>query len=202
MIRKLVVAMTVMVIFLLSGCQEKQEMHDYEICVKIFDLTAPVIECKNKIEITQYQDLDLKKYVSVSDNLDSNLPFAASGEVNTVRPGEYPIVITAIDTAGNRQEKEIVVIVKEKPAEKPSSNGGGGSGSSGSGGSGGSSGSKPKPKKKKTYTEKFLFNDGYDMNSAYNACVARGKKMSSTWECTPMKGSDGIYTGYKLTYKK
>lgn len=48
-------------------------------------------------------------------------------------------------------------------------------------------------------TQYFMFSDGYDFNSGYNACVAAGSAYG-TYSCQPIQGADGIYTGYMLTY--
>lgn len=47
-------------------------------------------------------------------------------------------------------------------------------------------------------TQYFMFTDGYDIDSAFNACVAEGSKKGS-YSCTPIM-SDGLYTGYRLDY--
>lgn len=44
----------------------------------------------------------------------------------------------------------------------------------------------------------FMFEDGYDFDTAYEACVAQGSTKGS-YTCMPILGDD-IYTGYKLSY--
>ena len=46
-------------------------------------------------------------------------------------------------------------------------------------------------------TKKFLFKDGYNLDSGYSACIAEGKKYGR-FSCTPIKNNEGIYIGYLL----
>ena len=48
-------------------------------------------------------------------------------------------------------------------------------------------------------SQNFMFSDGYDMDSAYQTCIAAGSA-AGTYQCTPISDGDGIYTGYQLTY--
>ena len=48
-------------------------------------------------------------------------------------------------------------------------------------------------------TKYYWFTDGYDIDSAYNACKVDGSAYGS-YSCEPMM-VNGLYTGYKLTYK-
>lgn len=48
-------------------------------------------------------------------------------------------------------------------------------------------------------TQYFMFSDGYDFDSGYNACVAAGAAHGS-YSCQPIQNSDGIYTGYQLSW--
>ena len=48
-------------------------------------------------------------------------------------------------------------------------------------------------------TKYYWFTDGYDIDSAYNACKVDGSAYGA-YTCEPMM-VNGLYTGYKLTYK-
>ena len=48
-------------------------------------------------------------------------------------------------------------------------------------------------------SEYFMFTSGYDIDTAYNTCVIRGKQYSS-YSCVPLKNDEGLYTGYRLDY--
>ena len=48
-------------------------------------------------------------------------------------------------------------------------------------------------------SEYFMFTSGYDIDTAYQACVIRGKQFNS-YSCVPLKNEEGLYTGYRLDY--
>lgn len=47
-------------------------------------------------------------------------------------------------------------------------------------------------------SQSFLFSQGYDMDSGYQACIAAGSSYGA-YSCQPIM-ENGIYTGYQLTY--
>lgn len=48
-------------------------------------------------------------------------------------------------------------------------------------------------------SEYFMFSSGYDIDTAYQACVIRGKQFSS-YSCVSLKDDEGFYIGYRLDY--
>ncbi len=48
-------------------------------------------------------------------------------------------------------------------------------------------------------TKDFMFTDGYNIDSAYNACVLQGSQYGS-YSCTPLRDSEGFYIGYRLQW--
>ena len=49
-------------------------------------------------------------------------------------------------------------------------------------------------------TERFMFSDGYDLDSGFNACSAKGSALGVGFTCTGILDSDGICIGYELKY--
>lgn len=114
------------------------------------------------------------------------------------------------DKAGNVGTAELILKFNDpKPEPTPviiyQNSGSSGSGrtsnngSSGGGNSGYAAPQQPAPQPQQSHgTQYFMFSDGYDFDSAYNACVAAGVAHGA-YSCNPLM-SDDIYTGYRLDY--
>lgn len=85
--------------------------------VKIADTTAPKFNkaVESDIETIEGVELDFNKLITASDLSECNITFDTK-KVDLNKPGEYTLKAVAEDIYGNKNEKEIKVIVKEKPA--------------------------------------------------------------------------------------
>lgn len=84
--------------------------------VRIKDKTPPVINGIKDISITQGEDPDLKKGISVTDDRDPNPQLEISSEgLDHNSPGTYKVTYTAVDRSGNKTVQTRKVIVKENP---------------------------------------------------------------------------------------
>ena len=111
---------------------EKQEKtKEFTLEVDVQDTKAPVITfVSDKLTIEYEGKVELLKNIkSVNDEHFGDLEFAEevkdnqvgyytlSGEVNTKKAGSYKIKVIAVDMNGNKAEKEMTVVVKEKVEE-------------------------------------------------------------------------------------
>ena len=119
---------------------DKEEKKDFEATVKVVveDTKLPKITLtKDKMEITEGDELDLKKLVKeVKDPVDGDIDFSDKkvnsngwyfdkGALDTSKAGTYDVKVIALDVNGNTSEAVLKVVVKEKPVvqnEQQSSN--------------------------------------------------------------------------------
>ena len=119
---------------------DKEEKKDFEATVKVVveDTKLPKITLvKDKVEITEGDELDLKKLVKeVKDPVDGDINFSDKkvaanawyfdkGALDTSKAGTYDVKLIALDVNGNTSEAVLKVVVKEKPVvqnEQKSSN--------------------------------------------------------------------------------
>ena len=86
------------------------------------DTQAPVITIKTEddvIQIIQGNELNLKKYIAVSDN-SNDFHLMSYGDVNINVPGAYKLKLVAIDMGGNTtsSELQVKVITQEEMDEQ------------------------------------------------------------------------------------
>ncbi len=80
--------------------------------VQIVDTTAPEIQAED-IELYVGETISYKKNAVVTDNADGEITLEIdNSNVNLNEPGEYTLVYTATDAAGNVAVKEIQIVVK------------------------------------------------------------------------------------------
>lgn len=81
------------------------------------DMEAPVLSCED--QLTWNDSRDLFRACTVSDNAADNLKITWFTQADGSTPGQYPVVFTAKDDAGNIAVHQAVITVpeKEKPAE-------------------------------------------------------------------------------------
>ncbi len=93
-------------------------------CTVIEDVTPPVIEGVEPLEIAQGETISYKKNITVTDDKDENPTLEVdSSEVNPDKRGVYPITYIATDAAGNVTKKSTTVkIVSAKIAEATEEN--------------------------------------------------------------------------------
>mgnify|MGYP004513785609 FL=1 len=80
----------------------------------IVDHEPPVISGVKEITITAGSSVSYKKGITVTDNFDENVELSVNvGEdVDTSKPGDYPITYSAVDSAGNETTVETTLHVK------------------------------------------------------------------------------------------
>lgn len=91
--------------------------HEYIIKVNIVDKEAPTIEGVKNIEITEGNDVDFFKDITVKDNSGEEIEATKSGDYDTNKVGEYEMQYHAKDSSGNETTEEFKLIVKEKPVQ-------------------------------------------------------------------------------------
>lgn len=155
--------------------------------INVVDTVKPVFEVFNtQVEVeAETKEIKWADYYQASDLTDVQIKVDDS-EVDLNKAGTYKITVTATDANGNFISKNAKVKVKEKPKPEPTPT--------------------PEPAVPAAPapdtshgTEYFMFDSGYDFDSAYNACVAAMNSHGSG-SCTPTTDAEGTYTGYVLNY--
>lgn len=161
--------------------------------INVVDTVKPVFEVFNtQVEVeAETKEIKWADYYQASDLTDVQIKVDDS-EVDLKKAGTYKITVTATDANGNFISKNAKVKVKEKPKPEPTPT--------------------PAPAQPAAPavpaapapdtshgTEYFMFDSGYDFDSAYNACVAAMNSHGSG-SCTPTTDAEGTYTGYVLNY--
>lgn len=182
--------------------------------VSVKDISPPQIRLKNK-SITLYEDevseFDIFKNVklSVNDNSGED-PITQFKDIEKLKPvkGTYHITIVAMDKNKNKSKKTFSIIVKKRekteelkkeetkqeilPNKNESNNGvitappii-----------------QTPDPviPVPKPLNKDYLFADGFDMNTASSTCLYDLNSSNYGGSCMPIKDTNGIYLGVKLT---
>ncbi len=151
--------------------------------INVVDTVKPVFEVFNtQVEVeAETKEIKWADYYQASDLTDVQIKVDDS-EVDLNKTGTYKITVTATDANGNFISKNAKVKVKEKPKPEPTP----------------AVPAAPAPDTSHG-TEYFMFDSGYDFDSAYNACVAAMNSHGSG-SCTPTTDAEGTYTGYVLNY--
>lgn len=191
---------------------------EYPLEINIIDDIKPVMGYKSNELILNISDSekDLLQKLDISDEHSAIEKLFVEGKINYDQEGKYPVKIHAEDESGNVLEKEITVIIqKEEKTEKQKE-------------------TKPNEETgnhQQKYTEQqndvppqqnqgngqnhqnaaaaenkmFLFSEGYDYDSCYQAGISYAKEMvaqgkANGYTCTPIK--DGKeYIGYQVIFK-
>lgn len=186
----------------------------YKIEVEIVDKTAPVINCKEKeihISINETEK-EILNYIEVVD-YDEDIVVTVSG-IEYGKAGKYTIEVKAMDSSGNVSKLQCDVIIEEikeshddaEPHENdpPVKNEIESAGQS--------STKKPEhtetkeqPIKVKAENRRFLFSEGYDYTSCYNAALSYAKEamangLANGYTCEPIKNGKE-YIGYEVVFK-
>lgn len=173
-----------------------------EMTVHVIDRKNPTITLSNQ-EVTLTRDQDkfsCRAYLtSAIDDVDGDLTKKVTCNDADPTKNEQDIVYSVVDSAGNKAEAHLKLTFKDPPPP-------------------------PEPEKIIVYrdpvmtpattgenvpaaplapvqshgSQSFMFADGYDMDSGYQACIVAGSAHGA-YTCQPLQ-SDGIYTGYQLTY--
>lgn len=93
---------------------------EVNITVKQMDNEPPKIVGVKDIVITEGETISYKKGVSVTDNMDENPTLEIdNSQVDANTPGEYSVIYTATDSAGNKSSVSATVTVKKQiPADE------------------------------------------------------------------------------------
>lgn len=112
------------VVFVVSKDGIKKEIST---TVEVKDTSAPEVTLKNQeITITEGEEIDLKSNIEkVADKVDGDLAYAekdakesnytVTSNLDKSKPGEYEVVVNAVDANGNTTESKYKVKVNEKP---------------------------------------------------------------------------------------
>ncbi len=184
-----------------------------KVIVNVVDTVKPVFEVFNtQVEVeAETKEIKWADYYQASDLTDVQIKVDDS-EVNLNKAGTYKITVTATDANGNSISKNAKVKVNEKPKPEPTptpapaqnttpSN----NNTTNNATNNGSSAAQAAPAAPAAVpnvshgTEYFMFDSGYDFDSAYGACVAAMNSHGSG-SCTPITDAEGTYTGYVLNY--
>ena len=193
-----------------------------ELILNVVDGDSPVIKLnKKEVTLTRGEDeFSCKAYLSSADDtVDGDLTDSVTcaskdtddGKISE-KKDKQTVEYSVKDKAGNVGTAELILKFNDpKPEPTPviiyQNSGSSGSGRTSNSGSSVSSGDgnsgyvapQPAPQPQESHgTQYFMFSDGYDFDSAYNACVAAGSAHGA-YSCNPLM-SDDIYTGYRLDY--
>lgn len=81
--------------------------------INIVDTTKPEIKCEDKVEIYTEVEFNPNSYCEISDNSKEEMVPNISGDYDNKKEGEYKIKVSAKDSSGNEESKEIVLVVKK-----------------------------------------------------------------------------------------
>lgn len=186
----------------------------YKIEVEIVDKTAPVINCKEKeihISINETEK-ELLNYIEVID-YDEDTLVTVSG-IEYGKAGKYTIEVKAMDSSGNVSKLQCDVIIEEikesHDAAEPHENDSPVKNETESAGQPSTkkpehTETKEQPIKVKAENRHFLFSEGYDYTSCYNAALSYAKEamangLANGYTCEPIK-SGKEYIGYEVVFK-
>ena len=96
-----------------------KKKHIYYLTVSVKDNEAPLISSKDSITIYKDSKFNISSYVKATDNVDKDIKISYEGNVDSSKTGTYKIKVIAEDLSGNKSNKDISIIVKEKPIYEP-----------------------------------------------------------------------------------
>lgn len=96
--------------------KDKEDEATVKVTVK--DTTKPKFNKVDKIETFKGEKVNYKKFIKAKDLQKVSLSFDDK-EVKLSKKGTYVLKVTATDTSDNKAEKEIKVVVKDKPKLNP-----------------------------------------------------------------------------------
>lgn len=178
--------------------------------INVVDTVKPVFEVFNtQVEVeAETKEIKWADYYQASDLTDVQIKVDDS-EVDLNKAGTYKITVTATDAKGNFISKNAKVKVKEKPKPEPTPTPEPAQNTTPNYNNSSSNNAPAQPAAPAVPaapapdtshgTEYFMFDSGYDFDSAYNACVAAMNSHGSG-SCTPTTDAEGFYTGYVLNY--
>ena len=228
--RMIIIIITIIFILIIGSCiyihfnnTSSPEVNETKEELLVKDEVAPVIKLKVKdIEILKGDDINYLEYIeSVIDNNDGDLLDKVTyEEIDTSNIGEYSIIYSVSDKAGNSSQEIINVLIKEpeivedQPKEESQTNNKT-SNQKQSNSKSNQTTPKEEPKQEQPSQPEnnnnnenkptnnkiikyFLFSDGYTMTNVAEVCAEELKKTNRTGMCSPIQDENGIYLGMKL----
>ena len=99
-----------------------KQKKNYVFYIEVKDTSKPVIECEEKITITEGSKDDILDKIKITDNYDKEIKGKIVGDYDLNKKGEYKLKVEAKDQNGNKVVKEFTLVVSEpKKAFKASS---------------------------------------------------------------------------------
>ena len=182
-----------MIILVLSGCQNEketaipvQEHQESSLTVSIKDLTPPIIQCEPSYTVPVGTFFVLQDHVKVSDNMDETIGYHCQGSYDTRVAGQYTLLLTATDKAGNETNKNVTIVVtaplKKEPTvpTQPKTN-------------------QEQPIKTEIQSRDYWLKDGYTLTSASDACSSDLHASGRSGSCDAIRDEDGICIGMHLS---
>lgn len=178
--------------------------------VNVVDQSPPDITLStNEVTLTRGHDtFSGKAYLSsAEDTVDGDLTDRVTWNNPDESLNDQDVTYTVADSSGNTGTAVLTLHYKDPdPVPEPEkiivyqNSGEPASGSTQASSNTPADASGPASQQSQTHgSQDFMFSDGYDMDSAYQACIAAGSA-AGTYQCTPISDGEGIYTGYQLTY--
>ena len=197
---------------LLYKLKNSKKVITKELEVNIIDDKIPKLILKqNEVKLTRTaDDFHASDYIEeASDNVDGNLEDKVTYSELDVSKDEQVITYSVSDSIGNTATADLKVTLVDPviASPVPSATAPGVDGTStNSSSTDPAQGNTAVPSQNKVpsgtrtgETNYYWFTDGYDIDTAYNACKVDGSAYGA-YTCEPMM-VNGLYTGYKLTYK-
>lgn len=197
---------------LLYKLKNSKKVVTKELNAHVIDSKAPKLILKqNEVKLTRtVDDFHVSEYIEeASDNVDGNLKDKVTYSELDVSKDEQVITYSVSDSSGNTATADLKVTLVDPviASPVPSATAPGVDGTStNSSSTDPAQGNTAVPSQNKVpsgtrtgETNYYWFTDGYDIDTAYNACKVDGSAYGA-YTCEPMM-VNGLYTGYKLTYK-
>ncbi len=193
--------------YVLSNDMKKIEKY---MIIRVYDDVPPVLSISKTDESIAYGgSFNSESYIqNAVDNEDGDIKnrVKTEGSVDCSKSGTYKIRYYVEDDAGNMTEKYLNVSVAEKPQQTVSPSAGQQSASNSSQQSNPPKTSGSSSSRKVTASSRvFNFSSSSDMNQTYNQAVQYAQSQinaghANGYNVVPIQGSDGIYTGYRVTF--
>lgn len=108
-----------------SISNDKEQSVELTYLIAVVDETKPTIHLLSDITTTVKQEFDIRHYVTVVDNFDTNLieKITIDGEYDIDTVGEYQVQLKVADSANNSATKTVTIYVLEDDKKVETNNG-------------------------------------------------------------------------------